>query len=127
MQNCPRQLAMQSCVLCSFVRCGSSKQIEKKKKNIYLVIYFTYNYLQITVNSHFISLSFFPFSLFSINCENVFVMFYGFIQHSISENKLLNSLTVPFLPIEYMFTAYLRRVIVTFIKANIEDNRLRTN
>ena len=32
MQNCPRQLAMQSCVLCSFVRCGSSKQIEKEKK-----------------------------------------------------------------------------------------------
>ena len=32
MQNCPRQLAMQSCVLCSFVRCGTSKQIEKKKK-----------------------------------------------------------------------------------------------
>ena len=32
MQNCPRQLAMQSCVLCSFVRCGSSKQIEKKQK-----------------------------------------------------------------------------------------------
>ena len=32
MQNCPRQLAMQSCVLCSFVRCGTSNQIEKKKK-----------------------------------------------------------------------------------------------
>ena len=32
MQNCPRQLAMQSCVLCSFVRCGSSNKIEKKKK-----------------------------------------------------------------------------------------------
>ena len=32
MQNCPRQLAMQSCVLCSFVRCGSSNQIEEKKK-----------------------------------------------------------------------------------------------
>ena len=32
MQNCPRQLAMQSCVLCSFVRCGTSKQIEKEKK-----------------------------------------------------------------------------------------------
>ena len=30
MQNCPRQLAMQSCVLCSFVRCGLSNQIEKK-------------------------------------------------------------------------------------------------
>ena len=28
----PRQLAMQSCVLCSFVRCGTSNQIEKKKK-----------------------------------------------------------------------------------------------
>ena len=32
MQNCPRQLAMQSRVLCSFVRCGSSNQIEKEKK-----------------------------------------------------------------------------------------------
>ena len=32
MQNCPRQLAMQSCVLCSFVRWGSSNQTEKKKK-----------------------------------------------------------------------------------------------
>ena len=32
MQNCPRQLAMQSCVLCSFVRCGTSKQIRKKKE-----------------------------------------------------------------------------------------------
>ena len=32
MQNCPRQLAMQSCVLCSFVRCGTSNQIEKKRK-----------------------------------------------------------------------------------------------
>ena len=31
-ENCPRQLAMQSCVLCSFVRCGSSNKIEKKKK-----------------------------------------------------------------------------------------------
>ena len=30
MQNCPRQLAMQSCVLCSFVR--TSKQIEKTNK-----------------------------------------------------------------------------------------------
>ena len=30
MQNCPRQLAMQSCVLYSFVRC----EIEKKKKKI---------------------------------------------------------------------------------------------
>ena len=32
MQNCPRQLAMQSCVLCSFVRCGTSKTNKKKKK-----------------------------------------------------------------------------------------------
>ena len=32
MQNCSRQLAMQSCVLCWFVRCGSSNQIEKKQK-----------------------------------------------------------------------------------------------
>ena len=32
MQNCPRQLAMQSCVLCSFVRCGTYKQIEKQNK-----------------------------------------------------------------------------------------------
>ena len=32
MQNCPCQLAMQSCVLCSFVRCGTSNQIEKEKK-----------------------------------------------------------------------------------------------
>ena len=32
MQNCPSQLSMQSCVLCSFVRCGSSNQIEKEKK-----------------------------------------------------------------------------------------------
>ena len=32
MQNCPRQLAMQSCVLCSFVRCGTSNQIERKKR-----------------------------------------------------------------------------------------------
>ena len=32
MQNCPRQLAMQSCVLCSFVRCGTSNQIERRKK-----------------------------------------------------------------------------------------------
>ena len=31
MQNCPRQLAMQSCVLCSFVRCGTSKTNRKKK------------------------------------------------------------------------------------------------
>ena len=30
MQNCPRQLVMQSCVLCSFVRCGSSNQIEEE-------------------------------------------------------------------------------------------------
>ena len=28
MQNCPRQLAMQSCILCSFVRCGTSKKIK---------------------------------------------------------------------------------------------------
>ena len=32
MQNCPRQLAMQSCVLCSFVRCGTSNQIGKKRR-----------------------------------------------------------------------------------------------
>ena len=32
MQNFPRQLAMQSCVLCSFVRCGTSEQIEEEKK-----------------------------------------------------------------------------------------------
>ena len=32
MQNCPRRLVMQSCVLCSFVRCGSCNQIEKEKK-----------------------------------------------------------------------------------------------
>ena len=35
MQNCPRQLAMQYCVLYSFVRCGTSKQIEKKKKSFF--------------------------------------------------------------------------------------------
>ena len=34
MQNCARQLAMQSCVLSSFVRCGTSKQIEKERKKI---------------------------------------------------------------------------------------------
>ena len=28
----PRQLAMQSCVLCSFVRCGTSKKKQKQKK-----------------------------------------------------------------------------------------------
>ena len=38
MQNCPRQLAMQSCVLCSFVRCGTSNQIEEKKNQISNVI-----------------------------------------------------------------------------------------
>ena len=39
MHNCPRQLAMQSCVLCSFVRCGTSNQIEKKrKKNHFKII-----------------------------------------------------------------------------------------
>ena len=38
MQNCPRQLAMQSCVLCSFVRCGTSKQIEKKRKKSLITI-----------------------------------------------------------------------------------------
>ena len=26
MQNCPRQLAMQSCAVCLYVRCGSSNQ-----------------------------------------------------------------------------------------------------
>ena len=31
MQNYPRQLAMQSCVLCSFVRCGTANQMERKK------------------------------------------------------------------------------------------------
>ena len=31
MQNCPSQLAMQSCVLRSFVRCGTSNQIEREK------------------------------------------------------------------------------------------------
>ena len=29
-----RQLAMQSCVLCSFVRCGTSNQIERKNNNL---------------------------------------------------------------------------------------------
>ena len=45
MQNCPRQLAMQSCVLCSFVRCGTSKQIERKKrrkKSVSLQLVFTF-------------------------------------------------------------------------------------
>ena len=32
MQNCPRQLAMQSCALCLYVRCGSSNQIHKEEK-----------------------------------------------------------------------------------------------
>ena len=32
MPNCPSQLAMQSCELCVYVRCGSSNQIKKKKK-----------------------------------------------------------------------------------------------
>ena len=32
MQNCPRQLAMQSCELCVFVRCGTSNQIFKKRE-----------------------------------------------------------------------------------------------
>ena len=31
MQNCPRQLVMQSCALCLYVRCGSSNQIIKIK------------------------------------------------------------------------------------------------
>ena len=31
-QNFPRQLVMQSCVLCMFVRFGTSNHIEKKKK-----------------------------------------------------------------------------------------------
>ena len=38
MQNCPRQLAMQSCALCSYVRCGTSNQkinkINLKKSKI---------------------------------------------------------------------------------------------
>ena len=29
MQNCPRQLAMQSCALCLYVSCGTSNQIKK--------------------------------------------------------------------------------------------------
>ena len=32
MQNCPRQLAMQSCALCLHVRCGTSDQILKKEE-----------------------------------------------------------------------------------------------
>ena len=32
MHNWPRQLVVQWCVLCSFVRCGTSKQIEEKEK-----------------------------------------------------------------------------------------------
>ena len=32
MHNFPHQLAIQSCVLCSFVRCGTSNQIEKEKE-----------------------------------------------------------------------------------------------
>ena len=37
MQNCPRQLAMQSCVLCSFVRCNQIKL--KNLKNSYVIFY----------------------------------------------------------------------------------------
>ena len=36
MQNCPRKLAMQSGVLCLFVRCGTSKTNRKKKRKSYL-------------------------------------------------------------------------------------------
>ena len=32
MQNCPRQLAMQSCALCLYVRCGSSNQNKRRRK-----------------------------------------------------------------------------------------------
>ena len=38
MHNCPRQLVVQWCVLCSFVRCGTSKQIEKERKKNYVYI-----------------------------------------------------------------------------------------
>ena len=34
MQNCPRQLAMQFCALCLYVRCRRSNQIKNNKKNI---------------------------------------------------------------------------------------------
>ena len=34
MQNCPRQLAMQSSALCLYVRCESSNQIKNFKKSI---------------------------------------------------------------------------------------------
>ena len=34
MQNCSRQLAMQSCVLCSFVRCGTKKKNKKGFKHV---------------------------------------------------------------------------------------------
>ena len=40
MQKCPCQLAIQSCVLCSFVRCGSSNQIEGKEKKTVLKMTF---------------------------------------------------------------------------------------
>ena len=33
LEICSDKLAMQACVLCSFVRCGSSNQIEIEKKN----------------------------------------------------------------------------------------------
>ena len=42
MQNFPRQLAMQYCVLCSFVRCGTSKtnrKITEKKHNFFDLIF----------------------------------------------------------------------------------------
>ena len=55
MQNCPRQLAMQSCALCLYVRCGSSNQIkrkeEKKKKksqNSYFCVYILVSIWKIT-------------------------------------------------------------------------------
>ena len=36
MQNCPCQLAMQSCEMFLYVRCGASNQLKKKqKKNLF--------------------------------------------------------------------------------------------
>ena len=35
MQNCPRQLAMQSCALCLYVRCGSSNKKKQQKKTFF--------------------------------------------------------------------------------------------
>ena len=51
MQNCPRQLAMQSCVLCSFVRCGTSNQIEKKRKKKKTLPY-CHSYKDLTWDKH---------------------------------------------------------------------------